>query len=238
MSVARNLKINLNAPKETVQLKPNVFMTILLHTHRFWRLNSPKSEYAFGLLVGRNEGTTRIITEAIPLMHSPKSDVVFDEDFYKHWDDVNALKEDCDSLDRCIGWYKVIERDMKFKAADIRNQVKIQTLDKRNIALLIDPTKYIQEGEYGFSIFHLLGDRMFHEMCDFAKIPWEITELGSETDKVVQFVMEMIKKYHSDKPFVEEIDETKVPIPEKKEGEQEEGDYITPKQDPNQPFFM
>ena len=83
MSVAPNLKINLNnTPKELVQIKPNVFMTILLHTYRYWRLNDPKSEYSFGILVGRFEGTNRVINEAIPIMHNPKSDVVFDEDFF------------------------------------------------------------------------------------------------------------------------------------------------------------
>ncbi len=70
---------------------------------------------------------------------------MFDEDFFKQWDDINKLKEDLDSTERCIGWYKVIDRDMKFKAPDIGNQVKIQTLDKRNIALLLDPIKYLQE---------------------------------------------------------------------------------------------
>ena len=189
-------------------------------------------------MIGKFENTARIITEAIPLLHQASSDLVFDEDFFKQWMISIGSKKTWTLPERRIGWYKVIDRDMKFKAPDIRNQVKIQTLDKRNIALLLDPIKYLQEGEYGFSVFHLLGDRMFHEMCDFDKMPWEVVEIGSDIDKLVQLVTEFIKKYYTDKPFVEELDEVKVPIPTKEEGGEDEGEYITPKMDPNSPFFM
>jgi hypothetical protein len=50
-------------------------------------------------------------------------------------------------------------------------------------------------------------------------------------------VLEMIQKYNSDKPFVEEIDEIKIPEPIQDDGA-DEGEYITPKEDPNQPFFF
>ena len=79
---------------------------------------------------------------------------------------------------------------------------------------------------------------MFHEMCDFDKMPWEVVEIGSDIDKLVQLVTEFIKKYYTDKPFVEELDESESPDPTKEEGGEDEGEYITPKMDPNSPFFM
>lgn len=238
MSKTPNLKINVSAPKDQIQIKPIALINIYLHAYRFWKIKDPKPQYSYGFCLGKFEGSTRVITEVIPLIHSPKSDLVFEEDFYKHWDDLNAMKEDIEAPERCIGWYKVIEGDMKFRAQDIRNQVKIQTLDKRNISFLLDPRKYFDTGDYGFSVFHLKGDRIFHEMCDYEKIPWEIAEVGGDVDKVVQFISEMIRKYNSDKPFVEELEETKVPIPEKSPDDKDEGDYVTPAVDPNQPFFF
>jgi hypothetical protein len=234
-----NIKINVSPPKENFHIKPTAFITILLHASRFWQAKNPKPQYSFGILIGKYEGSTRIVTEAIPITHKPQSEEVFQEDFFKHWDDMNALKEEIDAPERCIGWYKVIERDLKLKAADIRNQVKVQTLDRRNVAFLLDPRKFLTDmkGDYGFSVFYLKGDRIFHEMCDYDKMQWEVLEVGADVDKVVQMVIEMIRKYHSDKPFVEEIDEVKVPIPPKQEGD-EEGDYVTPAVDPKQPFFM
>jgi hypothetical protein len=234
------IQIAINQPKDLFQMKANAFITILNHAHRFWQKDNPKSEYAYGMLSGYIEGTTRIVTEAIPLLHAPSSDIVFDESFFKHWDDLNLLKQELESIESCIGWYKIITGDFKFKAPDIRNQVKIQSLNPKYIALLLDPSKLLDEDEYGFSIFKLNGDRIFHEMCDYVKIPWEIMEIGQDVDKVVNSVIDMIRLYHSDKPFVEELEEVKVPIPPPSEDgkDEDDGEYVTPKMDPNAPFFF
>jgi hypothetical protein len=237
MSVAP-IKINVAQPKDLFQIKAQAFIQILQHAHRFWEMNNPKSEYAYGILVGSIENRTRTVTEAIPVLHASEASVVFDDAFYKHWDDYNALKMEMEQTDLCIGWYKVIDRDMKFKAPDVRNQVKMQTLNPKNVALLLDPEKFITDQEYGFSVFKLMGDKIFHEMCDFAKIPWEIMEIGADVDKVVNMVLEMIRKYHTDQPYIEEIDEVKPPPPPPPEEGEDDGNYIDVKIDPNAPFFF
>jgi len=235
---APKIQIKMPAKKEYCNVKPMAFITILQHIHRFWKKNDPKSEFAYGILIGKYEGTTRVITEAIPVLHSSKADVVFEESFYKHWDDYNKLKQELDSREECIGWYKTVDREIKFRAQDIRNQVKIQTLNPKNIAMLIDPQSFLEDKGYGFSIFHLIQSAgIFHEMCDSDKMPWEVLELGPDVDKVVNMVIEMIQKFPTDTPFVEELDEVKVPEIPKDDGD-DDGEYITPRIDPNAPVFF
>jgi JAB1/Mov34/MPN/PAD-1 ubiquitin protease len=212
-------------------------MTMYLHIHRFWKKNDTNSEFAYGILMGTMDERIRTITEAIPILHSKDPDLVFGDEFFKHWDDLNKLKQDLESNEMCIGWYKIMDHFGKFKAKDIRNQVKIQTLGMRNIAILIEPDKFLDEDEYGFSVFRLKSSaNMFHEMCDYKKIEWEIMELGSDVDRTVNMVLDLITKYSTDTPYVEEIDEFQMPeIID--DGNDDDGEYVTPDIDPNAPIF-
>ena len=236
--MATNIQIKAPVVRDFAQIKPTAFMDILMHVHRFWGKDNPDSKFAYGILIGKFEKRTRVITEAIPILHHDRADLVFDETFYKHWDDLDKLKDELDSQEKCIGWYKVIERDMKFRATDIRNQVKIQSLYRGNIALLLDPNAFLDNQDYGFSIYHLLksGDH-YHEMCDDAKIAWEILELGNDVDKTVNQVIDMINKYPTEKPFIEEIDEFEMPEITPDDGDDDAGGYVTPEFDPNAPVY-
>ena len=195
-------------------------------------------KFAYGILMGKFEDKVRIITEAIPILHNDHADVVFGESFYKHWDDFNKLQEELESGIQCIGWYKVIERDLRLMAPDIRNQVKIQSLANNNICLLLDPSKFLEDGEYGFSVFSLVKSAgIYHEMCESMRIPWEVVELGADVDKTVNLVLDMIGKYKKKQPFVEEMDEIKVPEFESDGDDHDDGGYVTPDFDPNAPVF-
>ncbi len=83
---------------------------------------------------------------------------------------------------------------MKFKAKDIRNQVKIQTDTPDAVAMLLDPEAFFNDDGYGFSFYRLNKGQSshLHEMCEDEKIPWEIAQLGNDVDKVVSLVAELI----------------------------------------------
>ncbi len=238
MCAMPNININIQQPQELCKIKPFALIKLFLHSYRFWNEFGKDSKYAYGILVGKHSGDTRIVEKIVPILHSDHSEAVFDEEFYKHWDDLNELEEELESGLFNIGWYKVIEMSpMKFRARDIRNQVKIQTEDPNAIALLLNPESFLKNEGYGFSIFRLEKGMSshLHEMCEHRKIPWEISELGNDVDKTVNLIIELIDKYDTEKPYIEEIDEAEVPDTGGYDwDEDDDGGYVTPDIDPNQ----
>src|SRR6056297_1461624 len=110
MTAMPNLKINIQQPQEMCKIKPFALAKIYLHAHRFWSSDLSKAEYAYGILVGNYQGETRVVEKVVPVLHSERSEVVFDDKFYKHWEDLNTLEEELESGLFNIGWYKVVER--------------------------------------------------------------------------------------------------------------------------------
>ena len=233
-------KIQINVPEvqDLCQVKPLAFINMLLHAHRFWKKDGSENKYAYGLLLGTFEEKTRIIHEAIPILPSEKPDLALDEQFFKHWDDLEKLQQELGSINQCVGWYKVVDGNLRLKAKDVRNQAKVQSLGGRNVVLLLDPNEFVENHDYGFSIYQLIkSGGLYHEMCEDKRIPWEVMELGNDVDKGINLLLELVNKYKGSKPFVEEIDEFEMPeiIDDGKDGD--DAGYIEVEIDPNAPIF-
>ncbi|MHA1341147.1 MAG: hypothetical protein ACTSRZ_12775 [Promethearchaeota archaeon] len=196
---------------ELVKIRITALMDIYCHAFRFCKKNNPpnKNQCVYGFLKGKIEGTTRIITEVETILHNPTPDLVFDDNFFKDMDDFNARYIEEESFERIIGWYKSTTQDVRFKAIDVRNHLKFQTLNKLYIGMILNPLDFLNAEGYGFSFYTLIPDSYgeYNIMSGAAKIPWEIMPLGDDKDLVIRHMKEYIIKTVYGKELVTELSE-------------------------------
>jgi hypothetical protein len=186
------------------------YLKILSHVCRYWGKNVPPSDQqsASGLLIGRYEGEEIQIRDIEPVFHEASDDTVIDEKFMQAYSDVNALKVQVESLDRVVGWYRSVFREIKFTSKEIASQIKFQKLDPKACAMMFAPATLNES--FGFSIFRLIGDRnrYFNAMSDYEKIPWEIKDFeDADIDTLVRFFRDMVRNFKDGAPIIDEFTE-------------------------------
>ncbi|MHA1820337.1 MAG: hypothetical protein ACTSU2_08045 [Promethearchaeota archaeon] len=202
------------AENEKVEIHAMALIKIIGHCARFLKSDKKSPLYqmpsVYGFLIGAiGENNVRIIKDAEPILHHPTPDLEFDEKFMMDMDQFNMRYVEEESTDRIIGWYKSVSEPIRFRAIDVKNHLKFQTLNSNYIGLVINTKKFFEEHEYGFSIFKLLGDSFgdLNIMSQEAKIPWEILPLGDKKDATVRLMTELIDSVVMDTKFVTELDE-------------------------------
>jgi len=197
---------------ELIKIRITALMDLYSHALRFYQSQGSQNENqcVYGFLKGRIEGTTRIITDVETILHHPTPDLVFNDDFFKDMDDFNARYIEEESSERIIGWYKSSNQgDIKFKAVDVRNHLRFQSLNKMFIAMIVNPLVFINNEGYGFSFYTLIPDSYgeYNIMSGAAKIPWEIMPLGDDKDLIIRKMKEYIIKALNGKEFITELSE-------------------------------
>lgn len=196
---------------ELVSIEPVAFIDLLCHAWRFNALDKPlnENESVYGFLKGEIKDKHRIIKEVETILHHPTPDFEFNDEFLRDMDDFNARYTEEQSLDRIIGWYKSTVQEVSFKAIDVKNQLKYQSINDKYIGMVINPLTFLKGEGYGFSIFSLMEDSVgeINIMSGAAKIPWEIAPLGDDPESTVRHIKDLIDKSINKVKFVTELSE-------------------------------
>ncbi len=194
---------------EFVYIKPEAFVTLILHTFRFWPIEKRNGDraIAFGLLIGYIDGNTRFINKIQPICHNKENDYSMDDRFLKFIQDINSREFEMGGLNEVIGWYRSSDQGIKFSATDIKNHLNFQSKNSKFITLIFDQETFLKrEGQYGFSIFRLKGENYYNIMSDYYKIAWEIGTI-EDTDQIIANFRNYIRNFYENKPLITEIDE-------------------------------
>lgn len=196
---------------QLLQITPRAFIDLLCHAWRFNSLDRPlnENESVYGFLKGEIKENTRIVKEVETIKHHPTPDFEFDEKFMKDMDDFNARYREEQIMDKIFGWYKSTVQEITFKAIDVKNQLKFQSLNDKYIGLIINPLVFLKDEGYGFSVFSLLEDSVgkINIMSGAGKIPWEIAPLGDDPGSTIRHIKNFIDKSINKKKFVTELSE-------------------------------
>jgi hypothetical protein len=199
------------AVNELCEIRALALLKLISHALRFWKENAKPGENqcVYGFLVGSITDQVRLIKDIEPILHQSTPDFDFNEKFISDMDAFNNRYVEEESSDRIIGWYKSTNIPVKYKALDVKNQLKFQTLHKKNIGLIIDPEIYMKGDSYGFGVFTLMIDRYgdTNIMSDHVKIPWEVKPLGESKDITIQFMKDLINKSVLGKVLLTEVEE-------------------------------
>lgn len=198
-------------PAETIVIRPEVFIKILLHIHRFWNADQAYQDQkrVAGFVLGRVDGNELLITDAEPVCHDEGGSLpeVFEEVFFQHAQDYNQSNAQAELPDRVRGFYSShFEQGLKFTAADIRNLIPFLNDDPACFGLIVD-VHHIDKIDC-FKCFTLdpgVGG-FFSAMSEYKEIPWRM-ETFKDMDKLLSIFKNLIRNVTSHGPLITEIDE-------------------------------
>jgi 26S proteasome regulatory subunit N11 len=192
--------------KEFVNLNFKALSKVLLHGMRFSNNNIPKEKWieCMGFLVGNVNGNDVEIKDAIPMVHGNLVEVEFQDEHYAKADEINQSLTDENWI---IGWYHTHPGHGLFlSAVDKINHSGYQSLNKKAIALVFDPSKFDGKNklEEYIKIFRL-DDPELREKSDFMEV--EDVRVKHYFNDVVNSVYESTMLNSKDKPLVLEYKE-------------------------------
>ncbi len=119
---------------------------------------------------------------------------------------INEEEYELASNNQVIGWYRSSNKEIQLFERDIGNQIAFQLYDPKSVCLIIEPKKYLDPNEIGFSLFRLEGDTDFDLETNHYQIPWGINPSRNAQDVIANF-KQYIRNYFLDKPLVIEFGE-------------------------------